>query len=447
MPINNLHLASGIPIKNSLTALRATFGPNQSWVPNTNRYVQNALGNITTDLAPGNSIVHNDMIDYIAASTIVHCFNSWSYLTSAINSFLEGDYGTAVHNAYYSELRSLMSFLAVQGVGIFSNKHIIVDAGGTTHQADISGIRSGTHVIAKAAFEQWLSEQANTTSLLQSITVNDVPLGNWLNHAGFSSLLAGTTSAQLLNNWSVDINLLENEHDLRNFVSYRPQNFDFGISRHSDNLRNRLETILGIWDMCEPSRFFELYILRKTLDDLNTGKTTLPYSDEDDATVSKLVEDLGFNPNGAQKYIVDFLKRRLKNTDNILLNHARTFTISNPVLEIETEPAGIISRACLLLLTVTNVVANLIKSTGTTVPELIHWHNSLGIKLGYWETGNSPEAFEDLWIDIYDEIAEINTWLAGQGPIPSVFSFKRDLKQHSSNIRHINKSYFWQTTL
>ncbi len=444
MPISNLHLASGIPIKNSLTALRPTFGPNQSWVPNTNRYVQNALGNITTDLAPGNSIVHNDMVDYIAASTVIHCFNSWSYLTSAISSFLEGDYGTAVHNAYYSELRSLMSFLAVQGVGIFSNKHIIVDASGTTHKAVVSGIVPSTHVVAKAAFDQWLKEQANTTLLLQSITVKDIPLENWLNQAGFSSLLAGKTSAQLLNNWSLDINLLENEHDLRNFVSYRPQNFDFGILRHSDNIRNRLETILGIWDMCEPSRFFELFILRRTLDDLNNARTAHPYSDEDDATVSKLVEELGLNPNGAQKYIVDFLKRRLKNTDNVLLNHARTFFVSNPVLEIETEPAGIISRACLLLLTVTNVVTNLIKSTGTNVSELMHWHNNLGIKLGYWEAGNSPEDFVDLWPEISDEIVEINAWLIGQGTIPSVFSFRRDLKQHSSNIRLLNKSYFWQ---
>lgn len=441
MAITNLNLASSLQIKNALGVLRANYGINNSWIPNTNRYINNTIANIDADIAAG-SIIHQDLVDYIASSSIIHCFNSWSYLSAAVNSYLDGDYSTAVHNAYYSELRSLMSFLAAQGVGVFNKKHIIVDQYGICQQANAG---NGTHVFAKLAFDEWLKNTANTSELLNSIRIRNFPLKNWLDNAGFSIPLASLNSADLLTKWSIDINIIGREHDFRNFVSYRPQIFEFGIVRQSDDLRNRIDTVLSIWEICEPNRLFELIVLRKILDNLNISQTGQKYSEENESRVKQLLIDMGIDPETSGLYIVNFLKRRINDPDNPLFNFATSLTTSNPIVESDTEPIGILSRACLLLLTTTNVIENAIKNTGTLRSDLNCWYDNLGIKQGYWEPGNEPSLFSDLWQDIADEITEINVWLSGQGPTPSVYSFKNQLKQHTSNIRQISKSYFWYT--
>jgi len=442
MPISNLSLASCIPIKNALTRLKGNYGAINSWLPLLNKYTSNTIQNVKADLSPIGTVNQQDIIDYIATSTIIHCSNSWSYLSAAVNAYLEGDYGTAVHNAYYSELRSLMSFLAIQGIGVFDKEHVIIDQHGNIHKANAN---NGTHMFAKIAFDEWIGEQSNMTLLLKDVRTRNNPLLDWLTTAGFSPQLSGLTASNLLKKWSIDIDLIKKEHDLRNFVSYRPQNFNFGINRQSDDLRKRLELVLGIWDICEPSRFFELFILRKTLDDLNQNQAGQRYSDEDENKIKKLLLDLGMDPIGIDREVLSFLKRKIKDPDNILLDYAATITSSNPIIENDTEPAGILSRACLLLLVVTNIVETLIKSTGTTKEELQYWHNSLGVKFGYWENGDCPELFSDLWPDIEEEIREINNWLDNQGPTPSMFSFKKDLKENISNIRQVNRSFFWQT--
>src|ERR1043166_269344 len=204
MTVTNLNLASDRFIKKALQNLKAGYGINNSWVPGNNKYVVNTIGGLLTDLRAG-TIQYPDIVDYIASSSIIHCFNSWSYLTVAVNSYVEGDYGNAVHNAYYSQLRSIMSFLASQGVGTFMRGcHIIIDGAGIAKRAQSDAL---THDFVKEAFDQWLNDSSNTSKILNLISVQNFGISDWFNNAGFSRDLAGLNAARLLRAWSVDIDV------------------------------------------------------------------------------------------------------------------------------------------------------------------------------------------------------------------------------------------------
>lgn len=445
MAITNLHLASDIPIKNALVGLKAIYSSHNSWVAPTNRYVNDTLTRVRQDLTAG-TVVNNDMVDYIAASSIIHCFNSWSYLTSAINSYLEGDYGNAVHNAYYSQLRSIMSFLASQGIGVFNGFNVIIDQHGVAHEATSPKSKEkATHNFAKISFDQWLSAPANTGKLLTLLKVKDIPLVNWFNEAGFSTLIAGTKASNFLSNWSLDINTLKAEHDLRNFVSYRPQSFDQSIVRPSDDIKQRLQIVFNIWELCAPGRLFDISILRRSLDDLNFAAHAQKYSTESEANIQAMLTRLGMNPldhNG--RYIVNFFRRNINVIDNDLFDKAANTISANPIIEADTDPIGILSRSCLLLLTNTNINENLLKAAATSRADLDFWYDNIGIKLGYWELGDAPMLFSDMYEDVHDEMVEIKKWI-NPANAQSIHSFKKDLKSHSTHIRQLNKSYFWNT--
>ena len=102
MALRNLHLASGTPILNALTRLKSTFNTQNAWL-GSNRYIIDTSTILGNDIR-ANTINNADITNYMASSVPIHCFNGWSYLSSAVSSFLEGDCANAIHNAYYAEL-------------------------------------------------------------------------------------------------------------------------------------------------------------------------------------------------------------------------------------------------------------------------------------------------------------------------------------------------------
>jgi hypothetical protein len=68
------------------------------------------------------------LAQYIAASSILHCADGWSYLGRAINCLLKGDPHRVVHLAYYAELRAALSLLASEAIGVFSRNNFVIDA-------------------------------------------------------------------------------------------------------------------------------------------------------------------------------------------------------------------------------------------------------------------------------------------------------------------------------
>ena len=165
MPISNLNLASPTAVGSALSNMVGHLNTRDAWLDNSNKYIGEAFDVIKQDLLNG-TLNNQELSDYIAASICIHCSNGWSYLSTAVSSLLEGDYAGAVHNAYYAELRAIMAFLAIQGIGVFNNQHILIDANGHAVKADL---QTGTHVFAKEAFDQWLYIPANLTLVFRAM--------------------------------------------------------------------------------------------------------------------------------------------------------------------------------------------------------------------------------------------------------------------------------------
>jgi hypothetical protein len=119
---SNISLASNAAITAALSNLKSTYNATNSWQnTSNNKYVLDTIDEFGRDIAASN-INNVDAVNYLATSVFIHCFNGWNYLSAAVNSMLEGDYGSAIHSAYYAELRSIFSILASQGIGVFNKK-------------------------------------------------------------------------------------------------------------------------------------------------------------------------------------------------------------------------------------------------------------------------------------------------------------------------------------
>jgi hypothetical protein len=179
MALRNLNLASNTQILRSLSNLKGSFNPNNAWLTR-NRYLVDTISTVQNDIRAG-TIVDQELTDYIATSVYIHCFNDWSYLSTAVNSYLEGDFSNAIHNAYYAELRGIMSFLGSQGISAFNGTNVIINASGVISETS----SSSTHSFIKTAFDEWLQNPSNKEEILKIITVENKTLKEWVDATGF----------------------------------------------------------------------------------------------------------------------------------------------------------------------------------------------------------------------------------------------------------------------
>jgi hypothetical protein len=445
MAITNLAAASGTAIRTALSNMRGFYNTRRNAWINTagNRYITDTLGQLRREFGSG-AIDNSAIIDYVASSICVHCFNGWSYLSTAVNALLEGEYGNAIHNAYYAELRSMMSFLATQGIGVFDNQNILIDPTGT---AIFATPNLSTHLFAKTAFDQWLNMPGNADSLLRLLVIEGYPLKDWLDSTGFppASELPGKLAGEWFRDWSVDLDIIDDEQIFRNFVSYRPQCFDLNIARQSDDVQSRLQFITELWKLCAPGKLFDYSILRTALQVLyeQLFTTDLLYLDVE-KDWKPLLADLGMNPEDrVSQHLVKFFRREVEPIDNVIFDRAKSIIFRTPVQESDTEPMGIISRACLLLLITTKVIETILRQTGTSRADLHFWYSNIGLKTGYWDAGNEPALFSDLWLDVEGELADLKSWLNSPGTIRSPYTLQRDLRQKISRINQLSRAYLW----
>lgn len=151
-----VRLASRKAVEQYFVGCAAT-GVNNYWLAPANRYLNTATKTYDNDLA-SSSVHHAALIDYISASAPAHLIDGWSYLSRATDAILRGDLNSAIHFAYYAELRAAMSLLACEGIGVFSGKHPIINKTGTS-------TTSITHIT-----KLWNKKRGHMTSNLQLLT-------------------------------------------------------------------------------------------------------------------------------------------------------------------------------------------------------------------------------------------------------------------------------------
>lgn len=107
----------------TLEALAEKQFINNDWLSDNNRYKRDIIEKIKNDAKPENSINHNDLREYTAVSSILHCTDGWTFLSRALKSLISGDVPSAMFFIYYSELRALMSLFSTNGIAVLNNKH------------------------------------------------------------------------------------------------------------------------------------------------------------------------------------------------------------------------------------------------------------------------------------------------------------------------------------
>lgn len=146
LPIADTNTISQLTRANveTTTAGLKPFIKKSRWIGKTNLYASNVVKELDR-APPATPERKRNLAQYIAASAVLHANDGWSYLGRAISCLMVGDAHRALHLAYYAELRAAISLLAGEGIGIFNQKHYVVNAAHSTLKLTVS---RGTHQVA-----------------------------------------------------------------------------------------------------------------------------------------------------------------------------------------------------------------------------------------------------------------------------------------------------------
>ena len=238
-----LNSASRPAIRRCMTRIQQHWD-HGLWLSSRSRYRANCIRQIDRDSPDKHTWTptHVHLSDYVAASSITHCFDGWSYLGRALDAELAGDPDAARHLGYYAELRAAMSLLAGDGIGVFDRTHVVVSDSGRCEC--LRG--EGTHRFAWEALQVWADGAAGVSTLQQSIKPGGVSLREWLTHYPASVRFIAAT---WLKQWGLDLSRLADDREARNLASYRPTAF---TSSGPTSVEHTVATVARFWEMCEP---------------------------------------------------------------------------------------------------------------------------------------------------------------------------------------------------
>ena len=409
---------------------------NGQWLSTNNRYRDEASEQVKNDANNGN-FSHGDLIEYIAASTISHCFDGWTYLSRALEAELGADPNTARHLGYYAELRAAMSILACEGIGVFNRHHVAVMENGTCMSIPSS---SGTHVFTWHALETWSSLPKSHNILLNAIKPAGVPFQEWIDIFGSS---ASILIDSWLKQWGLDIRRLSEDQESRNIASYRPSALK---SNATNDVSSTINAVSHLWDMCEIEAtgfsLLDRHLLRRSIEILFQGVTGRSrkqarkiYSEKIDEILSK--HKLA---DTARRDLSKFLKFERFEEIPILIKLAD----SQDSPESMNHSMQVLSRATLLLRVATAMVERLLHDSGTTNRSLLEfWWASDAVRRRLWPATQPPNAFSDLWIDIEDALESVQNWTQESSTDNCHYSFWKDQAQSVSILTTPERVFLW----
>lgn len=404
--------------KSSPEAVAAALGRTRKhlgrgrWLGKTNKYKTSTVKRAEADLKSG-AVNEGELKQYVAASALPHCTDGWSFLGRAINAHQTGHPGAALHFGYYAELRAAMSFLATQGIGIFSKRHCVVAqpraprAGRPTPPTCLDLPLSGTHQVTWLALEYWGSISALDSSdlLLSVIAPAGIRLRDWLSE--FVNPTPSQLAKKWLRDWGLDLKQFAEDRNARNEVSYRPTDLSQPASIGAWNASSFL---IDFWSLFEPSASrFELLdrqVLRSSLEDIFLGRTgqnavgNARY-EQDVRTMLEAVM-----PPGPRDPWINFLTRRAGAGTARLLTLAET----KSRLDDPEHHLHVLSRAALMLRIATGACDLLMREVDVAREDLSFWWGSLGVRRGLWSPGNEPRNCLDLWDDVGAAVEDEKAW-------------------------------------
>ncbi len=422
---STLNNASRSAVRNSFKNLEKHFS-DRRWIGPRNYYKTDCINRLS------NSPRESQLAQYIAASAPVHCMDGWGFIGRALDCLAKGDTYVSRHLGYYAELRATMALLATEGIGIFNQKHFIING---NNQCTRISQNMGTHDMAWSALETWANLPQSSSLLGEIISSHRISLMDWMigffPGGGFPTI--GTT---WLKAWGVDLREISNDRGIRNEASYRPTRLN-NIAPQPPN--ECIQFINEFWTLFEPSESLpfsnlDQHLARESLDKIYksiTGKRPNPATKKFTQLINSTVNHF-FDPITSlvsNNYLKKFFTRAVQpETPNLIKYAEKPPSLTDPDLHFQ-----IISRAALLLRIATGATAQLFKHQNLDKMSLDFWWKPLGEERGFWEPGNEPSNFSDLWADLEVVLNEEKSWREQVG---SALSFN---SWHNNNSDCIQK--------
>jgi len=374
-------------VETTLAGLQRFISSSQ-WVGGTNRYSRDTIKRIRTDIGLGRLRSPRQLAQYVAASSILHCADGWSYLGKSLSSLMRGDPHRCRHLAYYAELRAALSLLAGEGIGIFQNQHFAFDG-----QNSVSRLQTTkpTHQVVWSCLDYWAQQKRSGNLFARIIRPYGRTLDEWLGPLGGSKVVAPQARAWF-RQWGFDLKTLADDRDARNVSSYRPDGIPNSWTVRAEEI---LRFAGDIWTALEPASnsIFEVidaHILRIALETAFQGvQPSVQYRNWVRTAVS--YEGL---PAEVERRWLQFLTRQIDKDDICIFPYSR-----EPSEGDRTSHLGIVARAMFLLRVATGAAAELIRQAGFSASATAFWWESLGQSRGLWE-GKRDGALIDLWADV-----------------------------------------------
>jgi hypothetical protein len=401
-----LNRADPRAVESAFEHIKDNWGRNR-WLLERNRYAKHCIKNIRRDNELRKPAIHRHLREYIAASSICHCMDAWSFLGKSIEAHLEGNPYIARHLGYYAELRAAMALLATQGIGVFDRYHSIVN---NQHKCQYTNAAS-THEFVWDALECWAETQSAVDLIFSVISPGGLPLKDWLNRSSLTPGLRGILAKRWLLEWGLDLKRFRDDREARNSSSYRPTAF---TNSRAINVTDAIKFVRRFWEICEPNesiRFpiIDRYILRSSLDvifhealGLSRKKAKRIYKDR----VNEILAGLNPGDLTANEWI-HFLNYSDSTDLNLILTEARKDAPpTNPRHHIQ-----VLARATLLSRLATGASYGCLRTLNEfNKSDLKFWWNSVGEDSCLWDQGDPPDSFVDLWTDIRESLDAIEAW-------------------------------------
>ena len=424
--------------------------PDSKLLSNKNPLLTNAILAVDrhTDGRNSYSIQQTKINQFLAASSLSHLLDGWGYLSTAFNALLSGDEAAAIHLAYYAELRSAMSILSTEGIGVFSKKHISAFSATTNFEFPTNYYKnnnpagkyvqggSPTHVFVWEAMEKWSNSSTKPgDDILKVFKVEGLNFYELIEYfhpatAG-SSLLTTQTVKNWLKEWCFDIKHYRKDRESRNVASYRPQRIkDFGTYPDFKLIINELS---AFWNVISPSpqnkfNLLDKHLLRKLFGSLYSALT--PAQPIDDL-ISNAFDQHGIN----DQTLFDFLGYKAPfSNEHVIFNYASMR---------KTTALSIIARATLLLRISVGMVANLYQAGGLRKADLEFVWNKYGVENGFWSPGAPIANHDDLWFDLEGMFSDLKTDINGTGAVNDLNSIRKRNVVEMTHFSQIHRACLW----
>jgi len=367
------------------------------WIGTNNVYLRAPVKVVEKEVKAGATTASNPkhLREYVAASTVLHAAEGWSYLGRALVSHAAGNADVARHLGYYAELRAAMSILATQGIGIFHRSHAVLTASSVVRL--LKGF--ATHEMTWLALEAWATSTAGADAMTTAIRPEGSPIAGWI--GSFGAAATGRPLGQSwLKEWGLDLRRFTEDRNARNEVSYRP-----GVRPHpATSSEDGAEFLRQFWPLFEPREsepfgIVDRYLLRCSLDAAFAASpsNTVSFRQRIERALREQADAAASSALGG------FLLRTTEPDEPLLLTYARDrATQLSP-----NHHMHVMSRAALLLRLSTGMVSSVLRQAEIEFDELRFWFDRVVDGHGLAAPGDAHDDPLDMWADVRDALEDL----------------------------------------